>query len=102
MCCGASIVLASARALAAEISSRLKRADVAHCRIDGDWLDLAYPQADPALSEDNFRTLWRNYRERGYTRMIYSNVAGVIHADRIARLVGRNPATRPAHNLPIS
>lgn len=77
--------------VAAEVSSRLKRAGVRHCRIDGDWLDLAHPQADPDLFEANFRALWTNYRVRGYTRLIYSNHAAARQADRLRRLMGGQP-----------
>lgn len=77
--------------VAAELSSQLKRADIPHCRIDGDWLDLAYPQAAPDLFEENFQDLWRNYQACGQTRLIYSNFASVRQTDRIARLVGGDP-----------
>lgn len=36
-------------AVATEASSQLKHANVAHCRIDGNWLDLALPQGPSTL-----------------------------------------------------
>lgn len=77
--------------VATEISSQLKRAGVAHCRIDGDWLDLAHPQAPPSLFDENFRSLWGNYRAHGCTRLIYSNFAAIRNIERLKALMGVSP-----------
>lgn len=77
--------------VAAAVSSLLKEAGVAHCRIDRDELDLAYPQAPPELFEANFRSLWGNYREHGSRRLVYSNHAALRQVDRLRRLMGGAP-----------
>lgn len=78
-------------AVSAEVSSQLKRAGVAHCQMDGDWLDLCYPQAPAELFDRNFRDVWRNYQSFGCNRLIYSNWASIKNAERIAHLMGTRP-----------
>ena len=79
-------------AVAEEISSQLKRADVAHSLMDGDWLDRCFPQAPPDLFDRNFTALWRNYRSVGCSRLIYSNWASIRNAKRIIHLMGGDGA----------
>jgi hypothetical protein len=74
-------------AVSVEVSSQLKQLRIGHCRIDGDWLDLAYPQAPGSLFDDNFRALWANYRAHGCTRLIYSNWASIRNLDRVESLM---------------
>lgn len=78
-------------AVSAEVSSQLKRAGVAHCQMDGDWLDLCYPQAPAELFDRNFRDVWRNYQGFGCNRLIYSNWASINNAERIVHLMGTRP-----------
>lgn len=75
-------------AVSVEVSSQLKRSGVGHCRIDGDWLDLAFPQAPSELFDRNFRSLWRNYQAFGCTRLIYSNWASIKNMERLVSLMG--------------
>jgi hypothetical protein len=75
-------------AVAAEVSSQLKRANLGHCQIDGDWIDLCFPQAPPELFDRNFRDLWRNYQSFGCSRLIYSNFASIRNLERIVGLMG--------------
>lgn len=75
-------------AVSEEVSSQLKRADVSHCLMDGDWIDRCFPQAPPTLFDRNFQALWRNYKSFGCTRLIYSNWASINHAERIVDLMG--------------
>lgn len=81
-----------------EVSSRLQEASVAHCFIEGDFLDQAYPapEGDPSrtkLTEDNLAVLWRNYAVRGYRRLIYTNTVSVLESDLVARAMGGNVRT---------
>src|SRR4051794_28780248 len=60
------------------VSARLQELGVAHCHVEGDNLDAAYPKApdDPRgtrLTEANLTALWRNYRLIGHHRLIYVN-----------------------------
>ena len=62
-----------------EIHAQLSAAGVMHCLIDGDNLDMAYP--DPRehdLAERNLAAMWANYRALGYRRMVYVNTASVL------------------------
>lgn len=78
-------------AVSIEVSARLKNEGLGHCWIDGDWLDLAVPQAPAELFDLNFQALWHNYRDFGCTRLIYSNWASVNNADRLIALMGGRP-----------
>lgn len=78
-------------AVSVEVSSQLKRTGVGHARIDGDWLDLAFPQAPSELFDRNFRSLWQNYQAFGCTRLIYSNWASIKNMDRLVGLMGGQP-----------
>lgn len=77
-----------------EVSSQLQSASVAHCFIEGDFLDQAFPapSGDPSrtlLTEDNLAALWRNFSVRGYHRLIYSNTVSVLEADLVRRAMAR-------------
>lgn len=80
----------------AEISAQLQIAGIAHCLIEGDNLDQAFPAPpdDPSrtkLTEANLAALWRNYASRGYRRLIYTNTVSVLEPDLIARAMGGAP-----------
>lgn len=83
--------------VAAEASELLQAAGVAHCLIDGDNLDAAYPKApeDPhgtALTEANLRALWTNYAAIGHSRVIYVNTVSVLEVAMVLRAVGGRTA----------
>jgi predicted ATPase len=72
--------------LANEIHSRLSALGVRHCLIDGDCLDLAFPEpSGHDLAERNLAAIWTNYRALGFRRLVYTNTACVL-ADEIERL----------------
>jgi len=76
-----------------EISAQLQAASVAHCFIEGDFLDQAYPAPadDPnrtELTRRNLAALWRNYAELGYRRLIYTNTVSVLERDLVAGAMG--------------
>jgi hypothetical protein len=79
--------------VAYEVSALLRAAGVAHCHIEGDVLDAAYPKPtdDPhgsGLTERNLRHLAGEYRRLGYTRFIYVNTVSVIEPDLVRRAIG--------------
>lgn len=62
-----------------EMHAQLSAADVSHCVIDGDFLDMAHPTPwEHGLAERNLAAIWANYRALGYTRLIYTNTASVL------------------------
>jgi gluconate kinase len=67
--------------VALEVSRILAAADVAHALIEGDGLDQAHPEPwrrGIPLAERNLAAMWRNYREAGWTRVIYTNTVSVL------------------------
>lgn len=62
-----------------EVHAMLSAAGVAHCLIEGDFLDMAYPPPwEHKLAERNLAAMWQNYRALGCRRMIYTNTASVL------------------------
>ncbi|GAA2580841.1 hypothetical protein GCM10010435_67770 [Winogradskya consettensis] len=79
-----------------EISAQLQAAGIAHCLVEGDNLDQAYPAppGDPTrrkLTESNLTAIWHNYAALGYRRLVYTNTVSVLEADMISRAVGGTP-----------
>jgi len=79
-----------------EVSVQFQARSVAHCLVEGDFLDQAYPAPpdDPSrskLTEKNLAALWRNYSALGYRRLIYTNTVSVLESDLIARAMGGGP-----------
>lgn len=76
-----------------EVSAQLQRREVAHCFIEGDFLDQAFPAppGDPGrteLTRRNLRSLWANYTDLGYRRLIYTNSYSVLEIDMIVDAMG--------------
>lgn len=76
-----------------EVSAQLQAAGVAHCVIEGDNLDAAYPKPadDPygtALTAANLGALWANYTARGFRRLVYTNTVSVLEAAMITSALG--------------
>lgn len=85
--------------VAAEVHTQLARADVRHCLVEGDNLDLAHPVPwlqGHELAEANLAAIWRNYKEVGYTRLVYVNTAVVLPAvmESIIGAMGDQPRVR--------
>ncbi len=83
-------------AVAAEMFHQLAQADVRHCLIEGDNLDMAHPtpwERGQPLAEINLGAMWRNYRMFGYQRLIYTNTAAVLEAvmKNLLRSMGDEP-----------
>jgi gluconate kinase len=84
--------------IALMVSARLQASGVAHCHVEGDNLDAAYPKPpdDPRgtkLTEANLRALWSNYARIGHRRLIFANTVSVLERDLIVRAVGGNART---------
>lgn len=76
-----------------EVSAQLQATSVAHCFIEGDFLDQAHPAPtdDPSrteLTRRNLAALWRNYAELGYRRLIYTNTVSVLERDLVVGAMG--------------
>ena len=79
----------------AEIHAQLAAADVRHCLVEGDNLDMAHPAPhEHHLAERNLTALWANYRALDYRRMIYTNTASVFPAviNELTTAMGDTPA----------
>jgi cytidylate kinase len=83
-------------AVAAELFNQLARADVQHCLIEGDNLDMAHPtpwEQGLPLPEMNLAAMWRNYKSFGHHRLIYTNTAAVLKPvmDSLVQVMGDQP-----------
>lgn len=83
-------------AVVAELFDQLVRADVRHCVIDGDNLDLAHPtpwRRGQPLAEMNLAAMWRNYKSFGHHRLIYTNTAAVLEPvmQSLVQVMGDSP-----------
>jgi adenylylsulfate kinase len=62
-----------------EIHAQLSAAGIKHSLVDGDNLDMAYPDpGEHGLAELNLAAMWANYRALGYHRVVYTNTASVL------------------------
>ena len=89
-----------------EVCELLRAAGVAHCLIEGDNLDAAYPKApqDPhgtALTEANLAALWANYTAIGHRRLVYVNTVSVLQAPMVLRAMATGSGQGPgrAHGV---
>ncbi|UWX97061.1 adenylyl-sulfate kinase [Arthrobacter zhaoxinii] len=81
--------------VAMALHSLLAERRVRHCVIEGDNLDLAYPEPwEHELAARNLQAMWANYRELGYDRLIYTNTVSVLEMDSLAAAMGTNPVVR--------
>jgi hypothetical protein len=75
--------------VAFEVSAQLALLEISHAVIEGDFLDFAYPSPEGhRLAERNLHAVWANYRDLGYTRLIYANTSSVLFASMIAAAMG--------------
>ena len=77
-----------------EIHAQLCAADIAHCLIDGDFLDMAHPPPwEHHLAERNLAAMWANYRDLGFRRLVYTNTACVLPdvLDQLTTAMGGGP-----------
>lgn len=77
--------------VALEMLNQLTEADVKHAVIEGDNLDQAHPapwRTGLHLAELNLAAMWRNYREAGYRRVIYTNTVSVLETETLSEAMG--------------
>jgi len=77
--------------VALEVSHQLAEAGVKHAVIEGDNLDLAYPEPwrqGLQLAELNLAAMWRNYCAAGYRRLIYTNTVSVLESGKLTQAMG--------------
>ena len=78
--------------VAVQLHVQLSDADVRHCLIEGDNLDLAHPPPwEHHLAARNLAAIWANYRDLGYRRMIYTNTVSVRHVEELTAAMGDDP-----------
>jgi hypothetical protein len=66
-----------------EVSALLRSEAVAHAIIDGDFMGQVHPapEGDPhrsEITETNLTAVWRNFVQRGYRRLVYTNTMSVL------------------------
>jgi predicted kinase len=78
--------------VAFEMSTQLAAVRARHAVIEGDNLDMAYPPPwEYGLAEKNLSSIWRNYLDLGYRRLIYTNTNSVCSVERLVAAVGGRP-----------
>ena len=78
--------------LASELHALLTTADIKHCVVEGDALDLAHPPPwEFGLAERNLAAIWQNYRALGYRRLIYTNTVSVLETAALTSAMGDDP-----------
>ena len=78
--------------VAFEMSTQLAAARVEHAVIEGDNLDMAYPPPwEHGLAEKNLASIWRNYLDLGYRRLIYTNTNSACSVDELVAAIGGQP-----------
>ncbi|WP_017571023.1 AAA family ATPase [Nocardiopsis halotolerans] len=76
-----------------EVSEILKRRGIAHCLLEGDYMDQVHPAPadDPhraGITERNVAAVWANYAALGHHRLIYTNTVSVMEEDMLRRAMG--------------
>ncbi|WP_292853238.1 adenylyl-sulfate kinase [Microbacterium sp.] len=77
--------------VAFEASHILADERIRHALIEGDNLDQAYPEPwgeGIALAERNLAAMWANYREAGYTRLLFTNTVSVLQITPLVHALG--------------
>lgn len=76
-----------------EVSVILQRRELAHCVLEGDYMDQVHPAppGDPhrgGITERNVAAVWTNYAALGHHRLIYTNTVSVLEEDMLRRAMG--------------
>ncbi|MFJ4923950.1 hypothetical protein [Streptomyces sp. NPDC088725] len=79
-----------------EVSALLQGEGIAHCFVEGDFMDQIHPApaGDPhrsAITERNLASVWANYAALGQRRLIYTNTVSVLEAQMVRRAMGGGP-----------
>ncbi len=76
-----------------EVSVILQRHGIAHCVLEGDYMDQVHPAppGDPhrsGITERNVAAIWANYAALGHHRLVYTNTVSVLEGDMLRRAMG--------------
>ncbi|MFC9086030.1 hypothetical protein [Nocardiopsis dassonvillei] len=76
-----------------EVSVILQRRGIAHCVLEGDYMDQVHPAppGDPhrgGITERNVAAVWANYAALGHRRLVYTNTVSVLEEDMLRRAMG--------------
>ncbi len=76
-----------------EVSEILKRRTIAHCVLEGDFMDQVHPAplGDPdraGITERNVAAVWANYAALGHRRLVYTNTVSVLEERMLRRAMG--------------
>ncbi|WP_285729136.1 hypothetical protein [Nocardiopsis sp. ATB16-24] len=76
-----------------EVSEVLKRRTLAHCVLEGDFMDQVHPAppGDPdrsGITERNVAAVWSNYAALGHRRLVHTNTVGVLEEHMLRRAMG--------------
>ncbi|WP_156910868.1 hypothetical protein [Nocardiopsis dassonvillei] len=76
-----------------EVSVILQRRGIAHCVLEGDYMDQVHPAppGDPhrgGITERNVAAVWANYAALGHHRLVYTNTVSVLEEDMLRRAMG--------------
>ncbi|QUX29387.1 hypothetical protein KGD83_01955 [Nocardiopsis akebiae] len=76
-----------------EVSVILQRHGIAHCVLEGDYMDQVHPAppGDPhrgGITERNVAAVWANYAALGHRRLVYTNTVSVLEEDMLRRAMG--------------
>ena len=78
--------------VAFEMSTQLATGRTRHAVIEGDNLDMAYPPPwEYGLAERNLASIWRNYLDVGYRKLIYTNTNSVCSVEELVAAIGGRP-----------
>ncbi len=78
-----------------EVSASLQKVGLAHCLIEGDYMDQIHPAPsnDPhrtSITERNIAAVWANYAALGQCRLIYTNTVSILEEPMISRAMDGN------------
>lgn len=77
--------------VAAEISRVLGENGVKHAAIEGDFLDMAFPEPwreGIQMAELNLAAVWQNFSNFGYRRLIYTNTVSILERSKLLGVLG--------------
>jgi ABC-type glutathione transport system ATPase component len=76
--------------VALALHARLRRDEVRHVVVEGDYLDMAWPAPpDLDLAMRNLQAVWANFRSLGHHRLIYTNTVSVLEIPKLVAALGR-------------
>ena len=82
--------------VANEMAQQLRRRGISHAHIDGDNLDMTFPEDEgPSTMLANLKAMWTEYSRRGFSTLILSGTAIALEFSLIKDVI--ESATQLAH-----